>query len=65
LPVETVFLIVSYKQLFKMLKQSLFNFNIKVFVTSDSKSTMDQFEEFCEEYLGKLKIRTDEHGVAL
>lgn len=65
LPTETVFIMISDKEIMKIIRKGLCAVNGKTFITSESKISVDQLEEFCKIHVDKLKIRTDGRGNAI
>ena len=64
-PVETIFILISRKDILKMLRQGLCSVVVKTFITSESRSSVDPLEEFCKSYIVRLRIRRDQAGNAL
>ena len=65
LPTETVFILISDREVMKVIRKGLCAVAGKTFITSESKISVDQLEEFCKGYAVKLKIRTDGRGNAI
>jgi hypothetical protein len=55
---------ISSKKMLRVLRSSLCSV-AKTFITSESKSSVEQLEEFCKGYADRLKIRTDGKGNAI